>query len=366
MVTGGTLTTRSARNHGVMEGNGAYNRGARIPASGALASLPLLETAVRNIKLNSGPEPIVIADYGCSQGKNSLAPMRVAIDRLREKAAADRPILVFHVDQPDNDFSTLFKVLDSDPQRYALNGPDVFSCAIGKSFYKSVFPQGYVHLAWSSYAAVWLSRIPGQITGHFMAPHSRGEERAAFERQAAQDWTDFLSLRARELHLGGRLVVVLPGLDDKGKSGIEPLMQGANAALAEMVDDGAIRTEERDRMVLGSYPRLRAELLAPFGRNGHFHGLTVECCELTWLPDGVWAEYELDHNAEALAAKHALFFRAVFAPSLALSLTEVNSSGRYRTFADDLERRLKRRLMEQPTPLHAWAQTMVMAKEDSL
>jgi SAM dependent carboxyl methyltransferase len=366
MVTSSVLTTTSARNHGVMEGNGAYNRGARIPSSGAVASLPFLETAIRDMKLDRGAEPIVIADYGCSQGKNSLAPMRVAIDRLREKVAADRPILVFHVDQPDNDFSTLFKVLDTDPERYVLNGPDVFSCAIGKSFYKSVFPQQYVHLAWSSYAAVWLSRIPGPITGHFMATHSRGEERAAFECQAAQDWKDFLSLRARELRRGGRLVVVLPGLDDDGVSGIEPLMQGANAALAEMVDDGAIRAEERKRMVLGSYPRRRAELLAPFGKDGHFHGLTVECCELTWLPDGAWAEFELDHDAEALAAKHALFFRAVFAPSLALSLTEVNGSDRYRTFADDLERRLKRRLMEQPTPLHAWVQTMVVAREDSL
>ena len=353
------------RNHGVMEGDGAYNRGARIPASGAMASLPFLETAVRKIKLDHGPEPIVIADYGCSQGKNSLAPVRLAIERLREKVGADRPILVFHIDQPDNDFSTLFRVLDTEPDRYSLNDPNVLSCAIGKSFYRSVFPAAHVHLGWCSYAAVWLSRVPGPIAGHFMATHSRGAERAAFERQAAEDWEDFLSLRARELRPGGRLVVVLPGLHDDGGSGIEPLVNEANAVLAEMVDNGAIRAEERKRMVLGSYPRRRRELLAPFEKGRHFQGLTVECCELTWLPDGAWAEFERDHDAEALAAKHALFFRAVFAPSLALSLTKIHGSDRYRTFADDLERRLQRRLVEQPTPLHGYVQTMVLARDES-
>ncbi len=354
------------RNHGVMEGDGAYNRGARIPASGAMASLPLLETAVRNIKLDHGPEPIVIADYGCSQGKNSLAPIRLAIERLREKVGADRPILVFHIDQPDNDFSTLFRVLDTEPDRYSLNDPNVLSCAIGKSFYKSIFPRGNVHFAWSSYAAVWLSHVPGQITGHFMATHSRGEERAAFERQAAQDWKDFLSLRARELRPGGRLVVVLPGLDDEGKSGIEPVMNQANAVLAEMVEDGAIGAEERERMVLGSYPRRRRELMAPFEKDRDFQGLIVECCELTRLPDAAWTEFECDHDAEALAAKHALFFRSIFAPSLALSLTEVDGSDRYRSFSGDLERRLKRRVMNAPAPLHGWVQTMVLAREHSL
>lgn len=42
--------------------------------------------------------PVVIADYGSSQGKNSLAPMGVAI--LRERVGPSRPTLVFHIDAP--------------------------------------------------------------------------------------------------------------------------------------------------------------------------------------------------------------------------------------------------------------------------
>ena len=40
--------------HGVMEGKGAYNRHAKIPAGGAALALPLLEKAVRKIALDRG------------------------------------------------------------------------------------------------------------------------------------------------------------------------------------------------------------------------------------------------------------------------------------------------------------------------
>jgi hypothetical protein len=83
---------------------------------------------------------------------------------------------------------------------------------------------------------MWLSHIPTLIPGHFVARRSTGLERAAFERQAAEDWEAFLSLRARELRLGGRLVIVLAALNDQGVSGLEDLMDHANAVLAELVD----------------------------------------------------------------------------------------------------------------------------------
>jgi hypothetical protein len=59
-----------------MEGGGAYNAHARVPARGASLALPLLQDAVQDIKFDPGRRPIIIADYGSSQGKNSLAPMR--------------------------------------------------------------------------------------------------------------------------------------------------------------------------------------------------------------------------------------------------------------------------------------------------
>jgi SAM dependent carboxyl methyltransferase len=355
-------TSTLGLNHGVMEGKGAYNRNARIPAGGAALALPLLEEAAQKLELGGGDEPVVVADYGSSQGKNSLGPMQAVIRTLRGRVGSKRAILVFHIDQPTNDFNTLFEVLDADPDKYTFDQPNVFPCAIGRSFYENVLPPEQVHLAWSSYAAVWLSRIPSQIPGHIISLPSTGTVRASFERQAAEDWKAFLTLRACELRPGGRLVVVLPALDDHGHSGLSKLFDLANAALGDMVDGKEIDAEERERMVLGSYPRQRCELLAPFQTEVQFQGLTVEHCDLSPLPDSAWADYERDGNEDALAGKHALLFRSIFAPSLALSLTAGHDADQRRIFAERLETRLRRRLSQEPVRLDSFVEIFVARK----
>jgi len=93
--------------HGVMEGNGACNRHAKRPARSAALTVPFLEKAVRQMGLAAR------ADYGSSLGKNSLVPMRIAIENVRPRIGPDRPISVFHIDRPSNGFNTLFEVLDT-------------------------------------------------------------------------------------------------------------------------------------------------------------------------------------------------------------------------------------------------------------
>jgi len=354
------MQSGAVRSHGVMEGGGSYNRHARIPAGGAGLAMPFLEQAVQRLALNGNNHPIVIADYGSSEGKNSLAPLRAAIRGLRVRFGPNRPIQVVHIDQAANDFNSLFDVLHRDPERYLAEDPNTFPSAIGRSFYEPVFPPEQVDLGWSSYAAVWLSHIPALIPGHFLAVASTGEVRAAFDRQGAEDWRRFLSLRARELRPGGRLVVVLPALNDHGAAGFEPLFNHANAAVAEMVAEGTISADERARMVLGAYPRRRAQLLEPFEPSGPFEGLVVENCELSELPDAAWTDYQRDGKLETYADWHAGFFRSIFAPSLASALDDAARRG---SFADQLEARLKQRLAQRPMPFHSFVQTIVLAKE---
>ena len=55
----------------VTEGRGAYNKHAKLPAGGAALAMPHLENAVANLSLDASQRPVVIADYGSSQGKNS-------------------------------------------------------------------------------------------------------------------------------------------------------------------------------------------------------------------------------------------------------------------------------------------------------
>src|SRR5579875_2023677 len=182
-----------------MESGGAYNRHATLQATGVLAAVQLFEHAAMDAQLGDRGEPIAIVDYGCSQGRNSLAPMRAGIDACRARTGPDRPIIVYHEDLPLNDFNTLFAVLATDPESYLVNRPHVFAAAIARSFFEAVLPANSVHLGWSSYAAMWLSRVPSMIPDHFAPSEAEGEVRAAFDAQAAADWERFLSLRAEEL-----------------------------------------------------------------------------------------------------------------------------------------------------------------------
>jgi SAM dependent carboxyl methyltransferase len=350
--------------HGVMEGQGAYNRYAKLPAAGAVLALPLLEKAVASVALDSSDQPVVIGDYGSSQGKNSMVPIQIAIRILRQRLGPGRAISVFHIDQPSNDFNSLFGILDADPNRYCLDEPNVFPAAVGRSFYENVLPPNSVHLAWCAYAAVWLSRLPALVSGHIVALRGTEGVRAEFARQGARDWEAFLSLRAKEMRPGGRLVVVLPALTDEGSSGFENLFDQANLVLADMVAERAITAQERSRMTILAFPRRKPGLLAPFA-NGPFEQLTVEDFEMSPLPDGAWNEYKQDGNKEALAAKHALFFRSVFMPSLASALDRVREGDAeaLRAFADRLEAGLKRRLASRPAAINSFVQTIVFAKQ---
>src|SRR5262249_39305199 len=123
-----------------MEGHGVYNRNSQMQAAGLVPALPLLERAARGVPLAPTPGTIVIADYGSSEGHNSLRPMRLAIRELRRRVGNDRAISVVHTDQADNDFSTLFEMLESDPDSYMRDDPRVFASGVGRSFYEQIFP----------------------------------------------------------------------------------------------------------------------------------------------------------------------------------------------------------------------------------
>jgi hypothetical protein len=352
-----------AENNVEMEGHGSYNRHARLQAGGGMLALPVLEQSVANLILGSGGRPVLIADYGSSQGRNSLVPIGVAVKALRKLAGPTRPICVVHVDLPQNDFKSLFDSVEGDPNSYAARDPNVFHLVVGRSFYRQVLPDESVDLAWSSYSAQWLSRIPATVPGHLSFLHSRDSVRAAFEVQSAHDWRTFMTLRARELRPGGRMVIVLPGLDESLISGFEDLMDHANEVLSEMVGDGTLKVEERERMVIGAHLRTNRELLEPFGNGGSFQGLTVESWESSLLEDPAWLDYKRDRDGDALARKHASFFRATFAPSLANSLTLNGDSVRRRVFADRLESGLVERLARNPAPLHTLVQILAASKE---
>jgi hypothetical protein len=345
-----------------MEGRGFYNANSASQALGAAPALSLFAEAASEIPLDDVEGLIVLADYGSSQGRNSLAPLRAAITELRSRVGPQRPIVVAHVDQPANDFATLFDVVDTATGSYASDDGNVFPCVVGRSFYRSVLPPDYVHLGWSSYAAQWLSREPTRIPGHIYVPRASENVRAAFAEQAQSDWETFLSLRALELRPSGHLVIVTPALDDSATTPIVVLFDYANQVLAEMVADGAINQEERERMVVAAYPRTRVEAHAPFANGHRFAGLTAKSCTVSEVPDPSWLLFEQDRDQRALAARRAAFFRATFAATLSDALNHRDADAR-KSFCDRLEAGLRQHLDDHVAPIASFAMTLLVVKE---
>src|SRR5215213_11113528 len=107
LTPGSTLRTTASAN-AVMKGHGFYNEPSRPQQNADSLGLPLLERAVGEMSMPQGTEPAAVADFGAAQGRNSLEPMRLAVEKMRRRTAISTPILVIHTDLPQNDFGSLF------------------------------------------------------------------------------------------------------------------------------------------------------------------------------------------------------------------------------------------------------------------
>jgi SAM dependent carboxyl methyltransferase len=332
-----------------MEGHGIYNRSSRVQAAGLSPAVTLFERAARTVALPAPPRPIVIADYGSSEGRNSLDPVTAAIGALRERVGPERAISVVHTDVAENDFTALFRTLTTDSNSYLRGDAAVFCSAIGRSFYEQILPANSVTLAWSSWAVQWLSRIPAPIPDQVQVSYSQDPAaRAAYAQQAAEDWRTFLLHRERELCPGGQLVVITMALDEAGDFGYRPSLEAMYAAILEMVAEGFVRAEEAGRMAIPTVGRSRADLLAPFTRDGHFAEFSVEQIEVFLGEDKIWAQFEADGDAQAFGARWTAFSRASVFPTLASGLQGGRNDPRAAAFVDRLESSMKARLAAAP------------------
>lgn len=332
-----------------MEGGGAYNRSSRVQAAGLAPAVALFEHAAQTVGLAEPPQPIVIADYGASEGHNSLAPMAAAIGSLRRRSGTGRAISVVHTDLPENDFSGLFRTLATDPESYCLGDPAIFPCAIGRSFYEQILPSDTVTLGWSSWSIQWLSRAPVPIPDHVQVAYSRDPAaRAAFAGQAAKDWRAFLEARGHELRVGGRLVVMTMATDDAGEFGYRPLLEAIHAGLAELVHEGVLSAAELHRMVIPTVGRSRADFMEPFDDDSRFAELTIEHFDLFHAEDRIWTRFEASRDTRSLGAEWAAFSRASVFPTLAAALESGGDQQRAGEFIDRLESGVAERLAAAP------------------
>ena len=343
-----------------MEGGGAYNRNSSFQAA---TNSPLIEVfveAAESAPLDPADAPLIVADYGSSQGQNSLAPMSAAIAVLRRRAGPERAIWIAHNDQPSNDFVSLFQLLDASPQSYLAEDPNVFACAIGRSFFRQVLPAGSVALGWSTNSVHWLSRSPPAPGDAWaLAQTRRREVLAAADQIAAEDWRNFLAFRARELRSGGRMVVTQLALGEQGPAALPTPVQNAPRVRDLMLAQGVITAEECARILAPMVYRTRAELANPFAKDGVYADLQLESLVVAPAPDPFWTEYEIARDAEVLGRKQATFARVAAGPSLASAL----APDKRPRFLDAYEAILGKLLAEQPAPLGFYFARLVFSKK---
>src|SRR5215212_11500726 len=309
-LTPGSARSTTLSADAVMKGHGFYNEHSRPQQKADSLGLPLLERAVGEMTVPQGPEPATVADFGAAQGRNSLEPMRLAVERLRRRTSVSTPIVVIHTDLPQNDFGSLFVLVESSPESYLRSVDNAFALAAGKSFYERIFPDGFLSLGWTAISVHWLSKVPCEIPNHVYAQRAGQRVREAYAEQASEDWRRFLGNRSRELRPGGELIVVAVTTDGTGSTGGESLMDLTNEPLLAMVDAGSIRPEEYRRMNMPAYHRTMEEFTEPLRFGALTEDLILKEEAKAEFSDQLWPEYEQRGDANAFATSYTEFMRA--------------------------------------------------------
>ncbi|MFI5510968.1 SAM-dependent methyltransferase [Mycobacterium sp. NPDC051804] len=346
--------------------SGSYTASSRLQAAGLPAAIAIFEKAAEAVPLPKQPQPIVIADYGASNGHNSLLPMGAAIAMLRKRTRHDHSILVVHTDLPDNDFTAMFKTLAEDPDSYLGKDKATFASAVGRSFYAQIVPSNSVNLGWSSWAIQWLRRAPAPIPDHIHVAYSSDERvKAEYARQAAHDWHEFVAFRGRELAPGGRMVVMTPGVDESGAFGYNPLMDSMYDTVTELAAAGVITEDEKHRMALPIAGRSATDFRACFAPSGRFENLEIEQLDLFNAEDRFFKQYQIDKDAKAFGAQWAGFCRAAAFPTFAGALEGGHADPRRGTFFDQLEEGVASRLAAAPEQTQIPMANVVLVKRQS-
>ncbi|MEP9380641.1 hypothetical protein ABLE91_28415 [Aquabacter sp. CN5-332] len=297
----------------VMEGHGYYNAHSELQARSAAEADAVLERALAAVAISPGL--LTIADFGCSQGRNSMRPLALMLDRLAERAGPGRDMMVVHTDLPQCDFTSLFVTLETTPNSYRRGRDHVFASVVGRTFYEQLLPADSLTFGWSAFALHWMSTLPLALAVHIWPIFATTDEARALAKVAAADWKNFLAHRARELVPGGQLVLVVGAVDADGASGLEPMMDLANGVLKALVDEGKIAADTYAAMTIPARPRTREEFRAPF-QNGELPDLALEELVIGETPNAAMLRWQQTGADAAFAADIAGFFIAAFGPSL--------------------------------------------------
>lgn len=337
-----------------MEGDGFYNRHSTLQAAGIRLLLPIWREALARADFDRrGP---TIVDYGSSQGRNSMAPMSAAIEEIRRRVATPIPISVIHTDLPENDFASLFRTLISADDSYMRLGEGIFFSAIGRSYFDQILPPESVDLGWNSWTLHWMSRNPVEDPDSLYGAYSPSPAiREAVDRQLAEDWRDFLRLRALELKPGGLLLSAFIARSP-GRASWEWIAEQLWQGVLDMRREGLLNDAETRRINFPVGPRDLAAIEAPFGPAREFRGLRLEFTDILKIPDPF---HQDGGDVAVFAEEWKNMVQAVFAPTVKAALDPGRDAA---TLSADFFLRLERRIVAAPREIDHYIGVAVVRK----
>lgn len=152
-------------------------------------------------------ESIRIADFGCSEGYNSMVIFCKALEEFRKNSS--RPVSILHTDLPDNNWVVFFHTINDSECSYH-NLENVFYSAVGKSFYRQLTPPNSIHVGFSAFALHYLSKAPPRTGPEIELLYPEASV------QAISDVSANLSLRIQELVINGTLTIIVAGRELSG------------------------------------------------------------------------------------------------------------------------------------------------------
>ena len=229
-------------------------------------------------------------DFGSADGWTTAITAKTIVSQLKE-SSGPREVAVVLEDQKHNDFRPAFAQVTE-----ALNGDtgdiNFVVSAVGRSFYSQCLPTGSLHFGTSNFSLHFLDAdkpvgngelgysfgllrrqrdVSGKISALSGADQAQVE---ANQSKAAIDWEQFLLCRAKELCVGGRLLITsissVPPTNNEYdrysfvfRDAYEELELLVNA-VSGMVADGEIGEDELGSFVFCAHSRTVEEMQAPF------------------------------------------------------------------------------------------------------
>jgi gibberellin A4 carboxyl methyltransferase len=336
-----------------MKGDGFYDQNSAPQMASVAAVLPWLEDAVVQMDLSDSMYPVVVVDYGCSEGRNSIAAMQPIIAAIR--ARTSRPIQTIHGDLPTNNFNQLFVNLAAADLSSASRS-QVYSMAVGGSMFEQLLPPGTVNIAMTFNAVGWLDRLPQAEIADYIMPMGPSrqrpgvavteEARRLFANQAADDLVRFYRARAEETVSGGKLLNASFGADEHHRA-CDGIYDVLNDALLDVRESGRLDPDAYRRLIFPLYFRTPEELIAPVvGDNspvaGCFRVDRVESLDVG-VPFNLRPEQSGDNSADA--SKFTGFLRAFSEPILRMSFANHDNLD---ALIEETYQRVQARLIANP------------------